>query len=73
MSSELTPSPSRRPSRRSREQRAFRLVVVGSTASVVAVVGLVLAIAGVVGGWLPVLAIIVAVACALLFRRSVAR
>jgi putative flippase GtrA len=73
MSSELTPSPSRRPSRRSREQRAFRLVVVGGTASVVAVVGLVLAIAGVVGGWLPVLAIIVAVACALLFRRSVAR
>ena len=73
MSSELTPSPSRRPSRRSREQRAFRLVVVGGTASVVAVVGLVLAIAGVVGGWLPVLAIIVAVACALLFRRTVAR
>jgi putative flippase GtrA len=73
MSGELTPRPSGRPSRRSREQRAFRLVVVGGTASVVAVVGLVLAIAGVVGGWLPVLAIIVAVACALLFRRTVGR
>ena len=33
------------PSRRSREQRAYRLVVTGGAAGVVAVVGLVLAIA----------------------------
>jgi CHASE2 domain-containing sensor protein len=71
MSSELTPRPSGRPSRRAREQRAFRLVVAGGAASLVAVVGLVLAIAGVVGGWLPVLAIVVAVVCLVLFRRTV--
>jgi hypothetical protein len=71
--SELTPRPSRRPSRRSREQRAFQLAVVGGAAGVVAVVGLILAIAGVVGGWLPVLAIVVAVACVVLFRRTVGR
>ena len=58
-------------SRRTREQRAFRLVVAGGTAGVVAVVGVVLAIVGVVGFGIPVLAGIVAAVCALVFRRTV--
>ena len=62
---------SRRPDytpRRTREQRAYRLVVVGGTAGAVAVVGLILAIAGVIGYGIPVVAAIVAVVAALLFR-----
>jgi putative flippase GtrA len=58
--------------RRSREARAYRLVVAGGTAGLVGVVTLVLAIAGVVGGTIPVIAIIVAVICFVLFRRTVA-
>ena len=38
----------------------------------VAVVGLVLAIVGVVGGWLPFVAAVIAVICGLMFRRAVA-
>jgi len=68
---DLSPSPRRAPSRRSREQRAFRLVQVGGVAAVVAVVGVVLAIVGVVGSWLPFFAIVVAAICAVLFRRIV--
>jgi hypothetical protein len=68
----LTPSPSRTP-RRTREQRAYQLVVAGGVASVVFVVGLVLAIAGVIGSGIPIAALVVAVVCGLLFRRMVAR
>ena len=67
----LEPSPSRTP-RRVREQRAYQLVVTGGVAAVVFVVGLVLAIAGVIGSGIPIVALIVAVACLLLFRRMVA-
>lgn len=59
------------PARRGREQRAYRLVVTGGTAAAVAAVGVVLAVFGVVGWWLPILAVIVAAICGLLFRRSV--
>jgi hypothetical protein len=59
------------PSRRSRETRAFRLVQVGGGAAVVSVVGLVLGIAGVIGYGLFVVALIVAVLCGFLFRRTV--
>ncbi len=58
-------------SRRQRESRAFSLVAIGGGAAVVAVVALVLAIAGVIGSGLFFLALIVAVACGLLFRRAV--
>jgi hypothetical protein len=58
-------------SRRQREPRAFSLVAVGGGAAAVAVVALVLAIAGVIGSGLFFLAVIVAIACMLLFRRSV--
>ena len=69
----LTPSSGGPPSRRSRERRAYQLVVVAGTAGVVAVVGFILAAVGVMGFTIPFLAAIVAVVCALLFRRTVAR
>ena len=43
----------------------------GSTAGVIAVVGLILAAVGVLGFGIPFLAAIVAVVCAVLFRRTV--
>ena len=61
---------SRPVSRRQREQRAYRLVLATGTLSVVAVVGIVLAIFGVIGGTIPVLALILAVVCGLLLRRT---
>jgi uncharacterized membrane protein len=68
---------SRRPgsglSRSARERRAFQLAVTGGTAAVVAVVALVLAIAGVIGSGLFFVALIVAVIAVLLFRRTVGR
>jgi putative flippase GtrA len=68
--SDLSPRPSYTP-RRTREQRAYRLVVVGGAAGAVAVVGLVLAIAGVIGFGIPVIAAIVATVAALWFRSTV--
>ncbi len=57
--------------RRARERRAFQLVVTGGVAGAVGVVSVVLAVAGVLGWTLPVVSIIVAVICAVLFRRAV--
>jgi hypothetical protein len=57
--------------RRVRERRAYQLVVAGSVAGAVGVVSLVLAVVGVIGASLPVIAIIVAVICAVMFRRMV--
>jgi len=71
--SELTRSPGGPPSRRSREQRAYRLAVTGGLAGLVAVVGIVLAAVGVFGWIVPILAVVVAAACGLLFRRTVSR
>lgn len=59
--------------RRTREQRAFRLVAAGGVAGAVGVVGLVLAIAGVVEATLPVIALIIAAVCLMMFRRTVGR
>ena len=70
----LSPRPGRTPSgRRKAEQRAYSLVLVGGTAAVVAVVGALLAIFGVIGGGIPLIAAIVAVICILLFRSTVGR
>jgi hypothetical protein len=69
----LTPSSGGPPSRRGRERRAYQLVLVGSTAGVIAVVGFILAAVDVMGFGIPFLAAIVAVVCALLFRRTVGR
>ena len=57
--------------RRAREQRAYRLAVAGGAAGVIGVVTLVLAIAGVVSGGIPLLALIVAALCAWGFSRTV--
>jgi hypothetical protein len=66
---------SRRPgsgvSRAKREQRAFLMVAVGGTAAAVAVVALVLAIAGVIGSGLFWLALAVAIVSGILFRQTV--
>jgi hypothetical protein len=69
--SDLTRRPGGPPSRRAREQRAYRLAVTGGVAGAVAVVTLVLAIAGVMGWGVPLIAIAVAAICLLLFRRTV--
>jgi putative flippase GtrA len=70
--SDLARRPNRTP-RRTREQRAYRLVVVGGIAAACAVVGFVLAIAGVIGLFEPLLAAAIAAVCALLFRSTVSR
>ena len=56
--------------RRAREQRAYRMVVVGGVAGGVGVVTLVLAIAGVIGATLPIIAFIVAALCVFGFLRT---
>jgi hypothetical protein len=58
--------------RRVRERRAYQLVVGGSVAGLVGVVGLVLAFVGVIGAALPIVALLVTALCVYLFRRQVA-
>jgi hypothetical protein len=70
--SDLSRRPSHTP-RRTREQRAYRLVVAGGVAGAVAVVGFLLAIVGVIGIGLPLIATVVAAVAALLFRSAVSR
>jgi putative flippase GtrA len=56
--------------RRAREQRAYRLALVGGTAGVVGVVSLILAVVGVVTWTLPIIALIVAAICMYGFQRA---
>jgi putative flippase GtrA len=70
--SDLERRQSRTP-RRVREQRAYRYAVTGATAGVVAVVGLVLAIAGVLGSTLWLVAAVVAAICGVLFWRTISK
>lgn len=56
--------------RRAREQRAYRMVVLGSSAGVVGVVSLVLAVIGAIGATLPILAFIVTALCVVGFMRA---
>ena len=58
-------------SRRDKERRAYQLVVAGGVAAVVTVVGVVLAIAGVIGAGLPFVAAVVTLVCWIMFRRLV--
>lgn len=69
--SDLVPGGGGRLSRREKEQRAYRLVLLGGAGGVIAVVGLVLAIVGVLGYTIPILGVIVAALAAVLFRRTV--
>jgi hypothetical protein len=57
--------------RRVREQRAYRLLVVGGVTGTIGVAGLVLSVVGVVGAGWPIIALIVAAVCLVLFRRTV--
>lgn len=59
--------------RRAREQRAYRLALTGGVAGTVGVVTLVLAVVGVIGAGVPVIALIVAAICLVLFRQSVGK
>jgi hypothetical protein len=59
-------------SRSDRERRAYRLTLATGGLGVVAVLGLVLAIVGVVGLGVPVLAAVAAAVCGLLLRRTIA-
>jgi hypothetical protein len=68
---DLSPRPNRSP-RRTREDRAYKLVVAGGTAAVIAVVTFVLAIVGIMSLGIPVVAALVAALFGWLFRRTVA-
>jgi hypothetical protein len=68
--SNLANRPGNRPTRRQREQRAYGLVVATGGLSVVAVVGLLLAVVGVVGFGGPLLLAIAAIVCGFVLRRS---
>jgi hypothetical protein len=57
--------------RRVREQRAYRLVLAGGVSGAVGVVGLVLAVAGVIGAGVPIIAFILTAVFALMFMRTV--
>jgi hypothetical protein len=70
--SDLERRPPSRLSRRQRERRAYQLVVATGVLGVVAVVGIVLAIADVIGGGVPFLAVVLTVVCWLLLRRTLA-
>jgi len=70
--SNLANRPGNRPTRRKREQRAYGLVLATGGLSVVAVIGLLLAVVGVVGFGGPLLLAIAAVVCGLVLRRSLA-
>ena len=71
--SDLTRSSGGPPSRRGREQRAYRLAVTGGVAGAVAVVGIVLAAIGVFGWGVPFLAAVIAAVAYVMFRRTVSR
>ena len=69
--SDLAPRSGGPPSRRSREQRAYRLALAGGLTGTATVALAVLAVFGVIGWGLPVLTAVIAVICLLLFRRTV--
>lgn len=58
--------------RRVREQRAYRMVVVGGVAGTVTVVSAVLAIVSIIGWTLPIIALIVTALCVWGFVRATA-
>jgi Flp pilus assembly protein protease CpaA len=68
--SDIERRPGSRPSRRRREQRAYRLVLGTGAFTVLFVATLVLSIAGVIGGGWAVLFAVLAVACGLLLRQT---
>jgi hypothetical protein len=67
--SDLARRPSSRLPRRVRQQRAYALVLATGGLSVIAVVGILLAVVGIVGFGTPLLAAAAAVACGIVLRR----
>ncbi len=59
--------------RRAREQRAYRLVVASGVTGTIGVIGLVLAVVGVTSAGWPLIALVVAAICMLMFKRTVGR
>jgi hypothetical protein len=59
--------------RKTREQRAYRLVAVGSVSGVAGVVGLVLSAFTSLGAGIPILLIVIAAVCGLMFRGMTSR
>ena len=59
-----------RPTRKQREERAYRLVLATGTFGLIGAAGILLAILGFGAGW-PVLSLIVAAICFMLLRRTV--
>ncbi len=59
--------------RRVRERRAYQLLLAGGVLGTIGIVGLVLAVIGAIGAGWPIIALIVAVMCAVMFRRMVGR
>jgi membrane protein YdbS with pleckstrin-like domain len=68
--SNVAKRPNRTP-RRVREKRANQLVLIGSIAGLIAVVGFLLALFTSFPGWVVFVAAVVAVVCGVLFRRMV--
>jgi hypothetical protein len=71
--SDLSRRPGNRLSRRDRADRAFQLVVAGMASGAIALVTGVLALVGILGWGLPVITLLIAIACLMLFRRTVGR
>ena len=71
--SDLSRRPGNRLARSERVDRAYQLVVAGGTAGAVAVVTGILAVVGILGWSVPVIALLVAAVCFFLFRRAVSR
>jgi hypothetical protein len=71
--SDLAPRPSRRPSRRQREQRAYSLVLATGGGALLTAVSLVLAVVGVTSFGLTVLLAVLTVALAWALKRTLGR
>jgi len=69
--SDLSRRPGSRMSRSARERRAYQLVVMGGVAATLFVVTVVLAIFTSMSAGVPLIWLVVAIACGLLFRRTV--
>ena len=70
---DLQRSTGSRMTRRQREQRAYQLTLATGGLAAATVVGLVLAVVGVIGGTLPIITAILAVVCFVLLRRTLGR
>jgi fatty acid desaturase len=62
-----------RMTRKQREERAYRLVLATGAFGLIGAAGIVLAILNVIGGFWPVMALVVAVICFMLLRRTLGR